>query len=48
MEVFCEFTELALALNPGIAAKKEDWATQRVNQPGVRILRLKDVGKTKQ
>ena len=36
MEVFCEFTELALALNPGIAEKKH----ARKPQKGVLILRL--------
>ena len=47
MEVFCEFTELALALNPRIAEKKSDWSDPKTDRPGVRFLRLKDVGKRK-
>lgn len=36
MELLCEFTNLALALNPGLADKKH----ARPPQQGVRILRL--------
>jgi hypothetical protein len=36
MELLCEFTNLALALNPGLADKKH----ARPAQKGVRILRL--------
>jgi len=36
MEIFCEFTELALALNPSLAEKKDAPAPSE----GVRVLRL--------